>query len=491
MCRMARYGNCDPETKDQEYCIFHKPNKNPEEALEFYKKFLERFRPTVEESVFVDKMVRYFIFDDTVNCRGYVFPPLPKKPVKYEDPQGNQWNEGFTFEYAVFRSKVYFQGAVFEGSTSFRQAEFREDADFSNAKFLGSVSFQGAEFEKWAVFRRTEFKGLAEFRGAEFRGPALFIAAGFYKYAGFGGAMFRGTAFFIGASFSGREVYFGNAEFLEKANFRNAMFQCDADFHGAFFNDASFEGARFLSKARFEDTCFVTGIFYRAKFLGETLFREMRFNIHYRPRCRIGLFMFGEQEIRESKGDSYESRFASLEALAQAARIQRLTYEYLGERELADEMFKIEMRAIRRHRTLRAKNLVEKETRLHRRVLAWIRYAGTLVRNFLEWLVVDVTIKYGMDEVRVLAASAATIILFGLIYAALAGQIPEPLQGPEPFARLINSIYISLVAFVTFGQVEAPFTDFLLKTLYTLETVLGAALISLLGTLIQRRRIRR
>ncbi|NPA47942.1 MAG: hypothetical protein GXO14_04800, partial [Thermococci archaeon] len=43
MCKMAHFGNCDPETKDQEYCIFHKPNKSEEEAREFWEKFLLQF----------------------------------------------------------------------------------------------------------------------------------------------------------------------------------------------------------------------------------------------------------------------------------------------------------------------------------------------------------------------------------------------------------------------------------------------------------------
>jgi len=42
MCKFERYGNCDEETKDQGYCIFHKPNKSEEEAREFYEKFLKK-----------------------------------------------------------------------------------------------------------------------------------------------------------------------------------------------------------------------------------------------------------------------------------------------------------------------------------------------------------------------------------------------------------------------------------------------------------------
>jgi len=47
-CALEKYGNCDEETKDQEYCIFHKPNKSGE-AREFYRKFLEKFKPKKEK----------------------------------------------------------------------------------------------------------------------------------------------------------------------------------------------------------------------------------------------------------------------------------------------------------------------------------------------------------------------------------------------------------------------------------------------------------
>jgi len=49
VCKCERFGNCDEETKNQEYCIFHKPRKNEKEAREFYEKLLKRFKPKKRE----------------------------------------------------------------------------------------------------------------------------------------------------------------------------------------------------------------------------------------------------------------------------------------------------------------------------------------------------------------------------------------------------------------------------------------------------------
>jgi hypothetical protein len=49
MCKLSHYGNCDPETEEEEYCIFHRPNKNEKEAEEFWRKFFDRFKPEEEK----------------------------------------------------------------------------------------------------------------------------------------------------------------------------------------------------------------------------------------------------------------------------------------------------------------------------------------------------------------------------------------------------------------------------------------------------------
>ncbi|NJE49366.1 hypothetical protein [Thermococcus sp. 9N3] len=93
MCKMAHFGNCDPETADQEYCIFHKPNKSGEEAVEFYKKFLDRFKPHVEEIEVDGRKIKRFVFEKPVDARGFVFPEIPDVTIEYKDKKGNEWNQ--------------------------------------------------------------------------------------------------------------------------------------------------------------------------------------------------------------------------------------------------------------------------------------------------------------------------------------------------------------------------------------------------------------
>ncbi len=110
---MAHFGNCDPETADQEYCIFHKPNKSEEEAVEFYRKFLERFRPRVEEIEVEGEKIKRLVFEEPVDARGFVFPEIPDEPIEYKDKEGNKWNQRFSFEYAVFKTGAIFYQSHF------------------------------------------------------------------------------------------------------------------------------------------------------------------------------------------------------------------------------------------------------------------------------------------------------------------------------------------------------------------------------------------
>ncbi len=157
MCKYEHYGNCDPETKDQEYCIFHKPDKNEDEAREFYRKFLERFKPQKRKELVIDdldvKEVEGLIFEDDVDCRGYVFPEVPD-------------DVDFSFKCATFKGRAVFKEVTFEGDAVFEGAVFGRAAMFSEATFKGDAVFEGAVFEGIAVFNKAVFKGDAVFEYA-------------------------------------------------------------------------------------------------------------------------------------------------------------------------------------------------------------------------------------------------------------------------------------------------------------------------------------
>ena len=134
MCKMAHFGNCDPETADQEYCIFHKPNKSEEEAVEFYRKFLERFKPRVEEIEVEGQKIKRLVFEGPVDASGYVFPEIPDVPIEYVDSQGNLWGLKFSLWKSLFKKEANFSGAIFIYA-DFVEAIFEEGASFVGARF--------------------------------------------------------------------------------------------------------------------------------------------------------------------------------------------------------------------------------------------------------------------------------------------------------------------------------------------------------------------
>ena len=122
MCKFERYGNCDEETKNQEYCIFHKPNKSEEEAREFYEKFLKEFKPKKEIIRVSGREIERLVFEEAVDCIKYAFPKIPK-------------DVDFSFKYSIFRRDVLFSGVIFEGAALFIRATFEGDALFDKATF--------------------------------------------------------------------------------------------------------------------------------------------------------------------------------------------------------------------------------------------------------------------------------------------------------------------------------------------------------------------
>ena len=236
MCKLSHYGNCDPETEEEEYCIFHRPNKNEKEAEEFWRKFFDRFKPEEEKIEIGRRKIRRFIFKEDVYCSGYVFPASFKE---------TETAIAKPFRYSVFKGSVNFSEARFEGYADFSEARFEGYADFSGAIFLRDAFFSGAKFEVGACFIETKIKGFMYFFGAKFEGYADFSEARFEGYVSFSWTIFSG------------DVDFSEATFSIGANFSMAEFEGYAD-----FSEARFEGYVSFSNARFHN--FVN--FSKAKF---------------------------------------------------------------------------------------------------------------------------------------------------------------------------------------------------------------------------------
>ena len=401
MCKLERYGNCDEETKDQEYCIFHKPNKSEEEAREFYEKFLKKFKPKKEKKIIIDlvdmKEIERLIFEEAVDYRRYVFPEIP---------EGVDFSFAFSvfkgdaqFENATFKGSASFEGATFEEGASFEDATFEEDALFWRAIFKGGASFWGAIFKGRASFLGTIFKGIAWFEEARFEDDALFERATFEEDALFWRAIFKGIAWFKDATF-------------EK---------------GAWFEDATFKGmADFLGKR----------VNFECKFYDELNFSNTEF--------RRGVFI-----------DIPSERFKLPSAEAEACRVQRISYEREGRKDDADRMFVRERRALRRAEVEEAKANVREVKALNptsfgKKVRIWFvikatsNYLLAKGRSSLEFLLADLTCEYGTNWKRpVILWMLFVFFIFPLLYFILGGI--------TKVSSILDYLYFSIVTATTLG----------------------------------------
>ena len=210
MCKLEKYGNCDEETKDQGYCIFHKPRKNKREAKEFYEKFLEKFKPLKINKIVLGERRTVIIFEKDIDCRGYVFPEAT------EDAQ-------FSFTNSIFKGRADFQHTTFEGNVDFQHAVFKLGADFFNATFEKEANFGFTTFEQAAEFARAVFKEVAIFGMVAFKGMAIFKDT-----------VFKGPVFFFAATFNELAIFNGKREeaeykFYHTLNFSNAEFRKGID----------------------------------------------------------------------------------------------------------------------------------------------------------------------------------------------------------------------------------------------------------------------
>ncbi|MGO8867707.1 MAG: pentapeptide repeat-containing protein, partial [Alphaproteobacteria bacterium] len=126
-------------------------------------------------------------------------------------------NSGST---STFVAKPHFQGAVFS-----------KQPDFGQANFEAGAAFNAASFDQGARFFQTRFGAL---------GVASFDGASFSELANFRETRFAGSADFVGVSASNATL-----------DYRDAVFDSDANFHSSTLSVADFGNARFSGAARF------------------------------------------------------------------------------------------------------------------------------------------------------------------------------------------------------------------------------------------------
>jgi hypothetical protein len=307
---LSHFGNCDPETAKNEYCIFHKPGKTEGEAKEFWRKFFDKFKP--EEAEIEGEKIRRLVFKKDVNCSGYVFPMF----------FGETEMDIAPFLYFIFSRDAIFSEAKFEGDAFFPGAKFGEKADFSGTTFSGNANFPDATFSGDVSFSKAKFGGKANFSGAKFGGKASFLRAEFEGDASFSKAEFEKNADFSEAKFE-KNVIFSKAKLKENANFFKSTFSGDARFlYATFSGDASFPDATFSGNA----------VFSGAKFGGDANFSKAKFekNVGLRGAKFEGNAVFSKAEFKGKTG-FYKAEFKGNASFSKAefggnVRFSRTTF---------------------------------------------------------------------------------------------------------------------------------------------------------------------
>lgn len=278
----------------------YKNDKSGEKAVEFYRKFLEKFKPRVEEIEINRQKVKRLVFEEHVDARDFVFPSLFENDeviLEYPDPKtGLKWVGKFPFKHAVFKKGASFSKATFEGVVSFYGATFEDNADFNNTTFEGYVSFD-----------RVVFKGVAHFDGAKFKNDKdIFDPSDSDQQLRFWeevspevrvghedplkpegrktstnesclNCFYRFSATFINAEFRNR-VTFNTAEFYGAVRFNFSKFGVNVE--GESLDLIDFEEAKFLGPSTefFKCTFFARTLFVSTKFIkGYVDFEESTF----------------------------------------------------------------------------------------------------------------------------------------------------------------------------------------------------------------------
>ncbi|AEK73657.1 hypothetical protein GQS_08815 [Thermococcus sp. 4557] len=480
MCRMAHFGNCDPETADQEYCIFHKPDKNENEAREFYNKFVLKF--------FGYKSPRSegLVFAGPVDARGFVFPSATSR-VKYRE-----WGETTPFRYTLFKKSVDFSEACFSSDTLFfgppalfdsvtfeshvyfNDSNFRE-ARFCKVKFFKGVNFEGIESHGRMIFEECQFVSGQKindvldvrFKGANFYGPVIFDHCVFTTDINFESVHFHSDAIFGDEEmlFRSREEYpggfpfkthasefhaemdFHNSEFKGNVNFESCIFDKKVNFQYCLFSEE--RGETNFSRSRFKDTSLFDSAQFRnvsfnsvvfekdvsfnnATFHGDTTFEGSVFervasfvNTGFYDELSFANcdFKEGADFLGKLKNETDTSQlwnfFKSRFSNIQALiEVARVQRLSFEKEGKRDEADRMFVLEMRAKRKLRLLNSKEHlaESRGLSKLKAYFGYLGTWLGVQTEKVLADWITQYGTSWRRILISSGAVIGIIGFVY---------------------------------------------------------------------------
>ena len=342
------------------------------------------------------------------------------------------------------------------GDVVFSEAKFK-NANFSNTKF-GEAIFSDAEFEN-ANFQRAEF-GVGNFSEAKFRN-VNFLGTKFKQ------AIFISSSF-IQADFRGADIkraQFSNSRFKE-ANFKGSKFEI-ANFSWAEFERADFSYSRFKKSLVFDNVSFRENV----------VIIPITGNLEEARPSSIEKRVFSQDPKECDKG---HKRFCHPQPLAEAAKVQRIMYEKIGDREKADVMFVLEMRAKRKLRKVSARDPLKK--------------LGNSIYNFFEWAIADVTSRYGTSWIRLISITVLTILLYAFVYWIIVnhlelGDIYHSVSPYQPVSDFLTILYYSIVTFTTLGYGDLYPTG-IVRAISSLEAFTGAVFMALIVAVISRKWMR-
>lgn len=106
-CKFSGYRNCSSNKSGTDFCIFHKPNKNKEERIQFYRELLDQIDVREESAssydVFGISEHTRLVFESSLDFSGYYFPKIPQEKGSLI----------FGFGNCIFRKAVSFRNARF------------------------------------------------------------------------------------------------------------------------------------------------------------------------------------------------------------------------------------------------------------------------------------------------------------------------------------------------------------------------------------------
>lgn len=249
--------------------------------------------------------------------------------------------------------------------------------------------------------------------------------------------VFKKKVKFTATTFNGQSVL-KNGIFARGAYFSGAIFKS-----GVLFYRIKFAGENFWS-SNFEGVHYEVASFASASFKEEVSFEYVKFAGHalFDRAAFTGGAYFSDCEFRYSEGRSTAMRLAAK------------YWRQLGSQRKSDHYFYRHMRAERAQKP----------------------FFG----RWAEYVLVDLTSKYGMSWKRVLASWAVIIFLSALGYwlsrGLKKGPYPKPDLSPSWFAI---SLYFSVATFIRFGSGKYEPRNKISKTIASIEALLGAFFIAL------------